>query len=410
MTVNPPSARFEPGDPRPIGFQNTASDDHIDRASEALEALAAEVNRGATGAGKELLVCLCNVRFTPGSPFLLFGFYIHDIDGEGHFLDPNEEGREVRFALVVNHPAEVQVESGLGFLFQLVERRRVVEEVQAQGDLSEIDRLTSEADQKADREFIDAARFGWREAASAVARKARESGRILRVRYQRDPFSSRQELAHRMPALRQAYNEIDAARRAIDNTVSMVGGSHPHIRFAGAPARARDFAQSNLTVLALRQFQNQTTRDAEVCGNGYMLFTEGADLSPRCLRPETVEIDASGQYFEIADDIRRPVHGILHLRGLDQIDSSYGISVLESVLFALDQVRIFKESKAAAEKILTSPKAKAEHREWAQKTIALADRTLTATDERLSQLLGFPRDNLPNAKPDLYFLGQENLS
>jgi hypothetical protein len=409
MSANPPSARFEPGNPRPIGFQDVASRDHIDRASEALEELANEVNRGAVGGGEEIAVCLCNVRFVPGSPFLLFGFYIHDVDGDGKFVDPSEEGREVRFAVVVNQPAEVQVESGLAFLFQLVERGRVIKEVLAEGDVSQIDRLTGEADQKADRDFADIARFGWREAAAAVARKARESGRTLRVRYQRDPFQSRDELARRMPALRQVYNEIDSARRAIDNTVSMVGGSHPHIRFSGAPARARDVAQSNLAVLAMRQFQNQATRDAEVCGNGYMVFAEDEDLSPRCLRPETVEVDLSGRYFEIVGNAHRRLDGVLHLRGLDQIDSPYGISVLESVLFALNDVRIYRESKAAAEKILAADAAKAEHREWAHKTIALADRTLSAIDERLSQLLGFPRDHLPEAKPDLYFLGQENL-
>jgi hypothetical protein len=408
MAMNPPSARFEPGNPRPIGFQDSASANHIDHASEALKDVADEVTLSASD-GKELAVCLCSVRFAPGSPFVLFGFHIMDIDEKGKFVDPTQEGHEIRFALVVNQPAEVQVESALAFLFQLVERQIAVQQAIARDEISEIDRLTQSADQAADREFADVIRFGWREAASTVGRKARDAGYVLRVRYQRDPLTSREELAQRMPALRSVYNEIDSARRAIDNTVSMIGGSHPHVRFGNAPSRARDLAQSNLATLAMRQFQNQVTRDAEVCGNGYMLFTEGADLSPRCLRPESVEIEARDRFYEIHENSRKPLDGVLHMRGLDQIDSPYGISVLESVLFALEQVRTFNQAKEFAEKILSSDEAKAEHRDWAEKNIALADRTLDAIEARLSQLLGFTRDHLPAAKPDLYFRGQEGL-
>jgi hypothetical protein len=409
VPANPPSARFEPGNPRPIGFQDVASRDHIDRAGEALDALAAEVNRAAVGNGEELRVCFCSVRFIPGTPFVLYGFHVLEVDDDGAFVDPKATGGEIRFALVVNHPAEIQVESALAFLFQLLERDRVVKAAQAADDVSEIDHQTQDADALGDRQFSDAIRFGWREAAAAAARRAHELGVRLQVRYQRDPFNSREELARRIPALRQVYNEIDSARRAIDNTVSMIGGGQAHIRLSGAPSKARDAAQSSLAVLAMRQFQNQVTRDAEVCGNGYMVIAEGSELTPRTIRPEAVEIDESGQYFEISANGRHRLEHVLHLRGVDQIDSPYGISALELVLFALEQVRTFKDSKAAAERILAADSAKAEHREWALKTIDLADRSLLAVDERLSQLLGFTRDELPAAKPDLYFRGQEEL-
>jgi hypothetical protein len=409
VAANPPSARFEPGNPRPIGFQDEASPNHIDQASAVLDGVASEITRCSSGQGTELAICLCNVRFSPGSPFVLFGFHILDIDDQGGFVDPTKEGHEVRFALVVNQPAEVQAESALAFCFQLVERQIVVARAIERDEISEIDRLTSEADRGADQEFADVVRYGWQEAAAAVARKANDAGLSLKVRYQRDPFSSRDELARRMPALRAVYDEIDSARRAIDNTVSMVGGSHPHVRLSRASGRARDVAQSTLAVLAMRQFQNQVTRDAEVCGNGYMVTSEEVDISPRCLRPEAVEIVAPGRFVEIRGSQRLPVDGVLHLRGLDQLDSPYGISVLESILFALEQVRTFKEAKGAAEHLLSSPKAGPDHRQWAQSTIALADRTLAGVETRLSQLLGFSRDHLPEARPDLYFKGQEEF-
>lgn len=407
MSVTPPSARFEAGDPRPLGFQNQPSTEHIDRASDALAALATEINSSASPAPVELAICLCSVRFIPGSPFQLFGFHVPEIDAEGGFVDPGEAGHEVRYALVVNHPAEVQVESAIAVLFQLVERRRLIAEAQAAGDLSQIDRGAAASDARADREFLDISRFGWRESAASLARKAAEQGARISVRYQRDPFTDREEQARRIPLLRQTYNEIDSARRAIDNTVSMIGGSHGHIRFAGAPAKARDDAQARLALLAMRQFQNQSTRDAEVCGNGYMLLHEGADVSPRVLRPENVEIDGAGNYFELDREGRRPLSDVLHLRGIDQIDSPYGISALEPVLFALDQIRTFSEVREGAERILASPEAGPNEREWATGSLALVERTLAAVEERVSQLVGFTRDELPEAKPDLYFPGQE---
>jgi hypothetical protein len=374
-----------------------------------LEELAAEVNRAGIGDGEELRVCLCSVRFVPGSPFVLFGFHVLAVDDDGKFVDLKATGGEIRFALVVNHPAEVQVESALAFLFQLLERDRTVKAAQAAGDLSELDTQAQDSDAQADRSFADAIRFGWREAAAAAARRADELGMRLRVRYQRDPFDSREELARRMPALRQVYNEIDSARRAIDNTVSMIGGGQAHIRLSGAPSAARDAAQSALAVLGLRQFQNQVTRDAEVCGNGYMVIAEGDEPRPRTIRPESVEIDDSGTYFEISGDERRRLDHVLHLRGVDQIDSPYGISTLEMVLFALEQVRTFRDVKVDAQRIIDSDSAAPRYREWALGTIALADRSLASLEERLTELLGFPRDHLPPAKPELYFRGQEDL-
>lgn len=247
--LDPPSARFDAGNPRPIGFQDSPSAEHIDLASEALAALATEIGTGAGGTvgSEEIRLCLCSVRFVPGTPFQLYGFHVVDVGTDGEFTQPDEEGYEVRYALVVNHPAELQVEAAV--LFEALERHRVISAAREADDVSQVDLQAAEADAVADREFLDLARFGWREAAAGVVRKAAEIGVRVSVRYQRDPFHNREELARRMPLLRATYNEIDTARRAVDNTVSAIGGSYPHVRFGGGragcatmPSRASRFS------------------------------------------------------------------------------------------------------------------------------------------------------------------------
>lgn len=411
MTHNPPSIRYLPGNPKPIGFQDDPSSDHVDRASDALQDLARAIN-AAEPKGQDLLelsVCLCSVRFAPGTPFELFGFHINEFDDQGGFLDPRREDGEVRFAVVVNHPTEAQVEVALGFLFELIERGTVVEKAKSSGDLTRIDLEAEAGDGRADAEFRDRMRFGWQEAAKRVAQLAGEAGHRLRIRYQRDVFASREEIVMRTPVLRRAYNELDSVRRAIDNTVSLVGGGHPHVRLPGAPAQARELVQAHLAIFGLRQFQNQTTRDAEVCGNGYALLSGSADIAPRCLRPENVVITSKGVYEEVVGGHRKPLEHVLHLRGLEQIDSRYGMSVLEPYLFAVHEVNIFRESKRLEEVVRKRDDIPEEVKLQAPQMIALAERRLAAIEERLTRLLGFTRDSLPQAKTDLYFPGQEDM-
>jgi hypothetical protein len=411
VSANPPSARFRQGDPRPIGFQEDPPAAHVDAASEALVDLAETVSR-ASKPGRdrnELAVCLCSVYYSPGTPFQLYAFHINDIDAEGKFVDPRSEGAEVRLAVVVNHPAEVQVESALGFLFELIERGKAVEAAKANDDLSQIDIQAEASDKRAAAEFLDRMRFGWQEAARRVAQLAGEAGLCLRVRYQRDVFTEREELVRRLPALRTTYNRLDSVRRAVDNIVSMVGGGHPQIRFPGASTQMRELLQSNIAVFGLRHFQNQALRDAEVCGNGYLVSGQGREIAPRCLRPEEVEIVGDGEFIEWSNGKQQPLSNVLHLRGLDQLDSPYGMSVLEPYLFAADQVRVFDESRSLYERVLRDAAAPPQIREEAPRMIELSHRSIDAIEGKLTQLLGYSRDRLPAAKKDLYFPGQEEI-
>jgi hypothetical protein len=378
---------------------------------EALEALAALVNDAARG-GKghqRLAVCLSSVNYAVGTPFQLFAFHVNDVDEQGVFIDPRSPGSEVRLALIVNHPVEVQVESALGFLFELIERGKAVTAAQQSDDLSEIDRQTAAGDKRAAAEFLDRMRFGWQEAARRVAQYAGEEGLRLEVRYQRDVFTERDQLVRRMPALRRAYNQLDSVRRAVDNMVSMVGGGHPQVRFPGAPTELRELLQSNFALSGLRHFQNQAMRDAEVYGNGYLVMGENSELAIRCLRPEDVEIGTGGDFFELHGGGRRLLSNVLHLRGLDQFDSPYGMSTLEPFLFAADQVRVFEESRELYKRALGDPGAPSQTRAQAPAMIELSERSIEGIETRLSQLLSYSRDRLPAARKDIYFPGQEEL-
>jgi hypothetical protein len=411
VSYDPPSVRHRPGDPKPIGFQDHPSAEHIDRTSDAIADLVRAVNDAKPKAEglNEQAVRICNVRFAPGSPFELYGFHINEFGPDEEFLDPRRDGGEIRFAVVVNHTTEVQIEVVLGFLFELVERGKVVEAAQRSGDVTRIDLDAQEGDKRAGEELTDRMRFGWREAAKRVAQLAAEEGLRLRLSYQRDVFTRREELVNRAPALRRVYNELDSVRRAVDNMVSMVGGSYPHLRYPGAPAQAREFAQAQLAIFGLRQFQNQTMRDAEVCGNGYMAFADGAEVAPRCLRPENVLITDSGSFAEVGPDGPLPLEGVIHLRGLEQIDSPYGMSVLEPHVFALNEARIARESRRLSEIALGRENLPEEFLLEAPKMIEQADRWEAAIEDRLTRILGFTRDSLPPAKSELYFPDQKDM-
>jgi hypothetical protein len=328
------------------------------------------------------------------------------MDQDGKFIDPVESDGEVRIAVIVNNPAEMQVEVALAYLFALIERSITIAHLKDQDDLSNIDAEAAKADDRAGREFLARIRYGWREAAAALSLKAEGAGLRLSVRYQRDPFPGRGEVVRRMASLRAAYNKFEIVRTAIDKMVSMVGGSYPQMRLLGGGAdKAREFAQSQFALLGLRQFQNQVTRDAEVCGNGYLVLGEVGVPAPRCVRPESVEISGN-KFYEVTDAGKHQLKNVLHLTGIDQIDSPYGLSVLEPVVYAVDMVKLFSSTKEFAQRVLQESND-ASQLEWAEQNIRLADRQFAGIEETLALLLNFHQDRLPEARNGLYFQGQD---
>jgi hypothetical protein len=112
----------------------------------------------------------------------------------------------------------------------------------------------------------------------------------------------------------------------------------------------------------------------------------------------------------VRNGTRQPIEGhVVHISGIAQFDSMYGISILEPVLAELQTRKIFEDARRFAEGIIEQHGADSPHGLRVRQTLPLSERALEASDERLLRLLRYPRDWLKDARDGLYFPGQERM-
>lgn len=298
------------------------------------------------------------------------------------------------------------------FLYDILFRQIAVADVRRPDGptIGEVDTLVAAADAASHQEFADRIRVGWWHATRAIAQRAIAAGVALAVRYQVDVLPSRAEVVRRMPVLRRVYNEIESAREAVDTIVGMVGGRDPRITAVGVPLAIEGKLQRHLSSLSIRQWITQTTRDAPVCGNGFLVISDSPEPALYNLKPEEVEIIKDHQFRVIRDGVSHPVDGrVAHLRGIEQLESPYGMSILEPVLNHFQSSLVRADAVRTAERFSTGHNVPQYAQQWAEQTRELAARTHSAGDEFLSTLLRYPRDQLPKAREGLYFPGQERM-
>ncbi|MGA9286408.1 MAG: hypothetical protein WBV85_13310 [Solirubrobacteraceae bacterium] len=405
-----PSVRFQADDPRPVGFVESADGAHIAAVESALREVAATVEEVTDDTEPQLSVRFASVRYMPTLPFLLYSFHILSIGADGQFEDEIEQGGEISYAIVANHALEVQREAAVLFLYDLVTRQVALRSYgeDDSADIADIDQVAAVADRKAKQEFRDAIRAGWASATRSIARDALAAGLPLRVRYETDVLPSRNDIVRRIPTLREAYNTIPIAREAVDKTVSLIGGKDPRITARGLTQADEAKIQRQVSAMNLRLWISQTTRDAQVCGNGYVVTREHPDPGLYNLRPEEVEIAGRDTFYLLRNGAREPIEGhVLHIPGIEQFESPYGISILEPVLAELRTRRIFEDATRFAEKVIAEYGADSPHGLRVKHTVPLSERALIASDARLQQLLRYPRDWVKDARDGLYFPGQE---
>lgn len=119
------------------------------------------------------------------------------------------------YAVVPNHPADVQVETVLSTLAQMLARSQLVDVARKHG-VTDLDRQAREVDRQAHEAVQDAMRArGWPAAAEALQARSAAAGRPLVVRY--DPIAFDESgLRRRVPVLRHVYNAMPEARVVID--------------------------------------------------------------------------------------------------------------------------------------------------------------------------------------------------
>jgi hypothetical protein len=405
-----PSERGRLGDPRLVGFLNDPPGDHIRRVGEALEELAVEVSMTAPTEAERLRVCLCSVRLPPRLPFRLYGFAFQTLDERGRPSDPFAERAELRYGLIVNQPLDLQREAALSFLFDLVLRQAPVRDFASSNQPApdRLPELAAEAEGAANEASSDLLRFGWKRTAQALRSRTAEAGFRLEVKYQADPFPTRAEVVSRMPALRRLYNRNEQVREAVDRTVSIIGGREPQTR--GGREDIRVSRQQGATLSGLRQFLNQTQRDADVCGNGYLVMGAFAGLPRlRCLLPDAVEI-CGDEYVLLGGKTEERFRDVFHDRGLEQIHSPYGISPWEPLLSYVQQADTINGIRATVRAARARLPPDASARKRAERFAKLAERMERQADERVAELTRFAREHLPPAASGLYFRGQESYA
>jgi hypothetical protein len=171
------------------------------------------------------------------------------------------------------------------------------------------------------------------------------------------------------------------------------------------PEAIRAFVQQELGLGALRQYLAEVLRDALVTGNGYLAFGRTAPVSVYALRPDTA-VDVGDN--TAAPEAGSPAVRALHLRGLEQPSSKYGLGVLELALYRLQQSDIFSASASFAKQVLEMPSLGEKH-DWATRTLALCERVEADGDRRLQDVLAPMLTLLPEPVPDLYFEGRDRL-
>jgi hypothetical protein len=406
-----PSVRFENDDPRPVGFVSEVDESHLEATRAALTDVADAVADVTGDQEPRLRVRFSSVRYMPGLPFVLYGFHIPKLDASGGFVDEVRASDEITYAVVANHAIEVQRETAVLFLYDLLFRQEALAPILASaGAPPGIDQITIESESQSHLEFADRIRAGWSQAARAIAQRAMASGLALTARYEIDVLPSRADVVGRMPVWRQVYNEIDLAREFIDKSVSMIGGRDPRISAPGLTLAQEDRLQRHIASIGVRQRISQTQRDAEVCGNGYLVVATGPEPGLYNLRPEEVEIVGPEEFRLVRDGTTQVVEGrVAHMRGIDQFSSPYGISRLEPLMSAYRSQTVFSEATVFARQVLDERPPDSPEAEWARATLALAERSLASTNERLNTLLSYPRDWLADAREGLYFPGQERM-
>jgi hypothetical protein len=403
----PGEARY-PGDPAQIGFAWIPDDRRVESACGVLSNLANFADGLGNPDGKVLRVTLTLARLAPGLPVNLFGFHLATVGEDGVVELEVDEKHEVLYAFVVNQPVGVIRESAARALLNLVSRQGEVQQVM--DNKKGVDELPARV-AASDAENADLAWDSPPEVSatlSVLSERAVEQNLRLQVAFRADPFPDAASLIRRLSALRHLYNSEELVRDAVDRTVSTIGARSPSIR--GGREDMRLFLQRQGTLQGMRQFTNQTVRDALVCGNGYLqLGARGLDSWMRCLRPEAARVRADGAVEELKGDdtvVFEPGE-VVHLRGIEQVTSPYGISILEPLLSIPARRQIAAETLAADSAL--PPGASQETRFRVAALAKVAKQMEEETDAQLKLLLGFFPEALETASADLYFPGQEKL-
>lgn len=317
------------------------------------------------------------------------------------FFLPTETAADHPFtyAVVANHPVEVQIQHTLGTLARLLARQELIKGLEIE-DFPLLDQTASESDGRADREVADLIRAnGWQAAAESIRARADAAGRPLSVTFTTE-LMGQEQLAVRAPALRRVYNENIAVRSAVDK---LAAACSQGLSVVGNGLQSTsDFARDLLDLGLSRKFLAHVARDAFVCGNGYLSFGAVPTQDMRLLLPEHVRVVSEGVVIEDRNGEQVRHEHVLHVRGSQQQSSLYGMSALEPFI-SLQAQRDLMTRVASRPAVWRSGGAPEQVIEAAQPMADFAARTLEVNDESVGRMLGVLPELRVEVPNDMYF-------
>ena len=339
----------------------------------------------------------------------LQAFPLIDVDSAGELIPP-VLGEQARIAVVVNNAVETQIKAVIsviaGFVFRL---DAIAQARSGQVPITQIDMATAAADTEAASLIEDRLRYGWRAAVEALLQSAEARHLRLDCRYTPDPFPIPTDITSRMRACRRIYNNDPGIRAMIDKAVTMAQSVSYRIAGEGTPESLRELVQADTTIMHLRKRLNHLFRDALILGNGYMAISASDGPPILNLDPSQVRILGSGQLSIERDGAWHALpSSTVHIRGVDQQRSPYGISVLEPFLSHVMRRDTLAEVASLARSIIDTTAAPPGFRDWSAGVIAQHERVERQVTAQVATLIPDFVTDLPDASPDLYFDGQED--
>jgi hypothetical protein len=237
---------------------------------------------------------------------------------------------------------------------------------------------------------------------------ANASGFDLAMSYQGDPLPTREDVVSRHRVLKDAYNSIDEVRLLVDRFVSFFG-RQDRFRVAGGSDRDRAYLQGSSGVMHTSEYLSHLTRDAQVLGNGFATFHTTPSPAMSLQDPSLVEVTAEDSFWRIeSSSTRVPITDhILHLRGIEQMNSAYGISMLEPLVASYEILRTTLRARETSLEYASGPNPTQEMIDWARDCEQLHQQTASNFASTVQNMYFLPLQHWAFEPGDLYFTGYE---
>lgn len=388
----------------------------LDEILSVLEAFVLELNQHEYGSGETVHIAATRVAIDPILPLDLFAYGVCRFDEQNDLMVPDgSEEHPMLFAVNRRRAGVEQVQSFLSLVLSALYRLPKIRALMAgtgklgPGLQKQIAAAHESAREESDRLLRAAQSAGNMQ---PITNRLRHFGQKLRFEHQQAVRPNLQEVRAAMRFCRDAYNELEAVRNAIDNVTSLLIGAGPRL-VGGGSELVRTFAERRLTGMGITQMTTQSFRDMELFGTSCIVIGHDVDVSVRLIRPDKIRIERRGPTEYVIDESTNeswPTSGtspstrgnVVVMRGIEQDHSPYGLSVLDPIL---PTVYAILTAKHATDNLIRLTTAHDRPDADAARSMLAADEARKAAEAELERLLRFPTMELDVERGETYFPG-----